>query len=178
MKRVIPFLIILGAVFVLCGTSFLHTEAESFGDFVYTVSGNQATITGYNGAGGEVVIPEKINENVVVSIGNSAFKNQTSITSVSIPQYVATIDSYAFYGCTGLTSITIPKNVISIGDCAFYNCTSVTELHYDVVKELAFGGTRYDDHIEVFGNIGKFSEGVTVYVGGNVTKLPDYIFCP
>ena len=66
--------------------------------------------------------------NSVTSIGNSAFKGCSSLTSVTIPNSVTSIGSSAFYGCTGLTSITIPNNVTSIGGSAFSGCTGLTSV--------------------------------------------------
>ena len=64
----------------------------------------------------------------VTSIGNYAFLNCTSLTSIAIPNSVTSIEADAFYGCTSLTSITIPNSVTSIGDFAFYGCTSLTSI--------------------------------------------------
>ncbi len=88
---------------------------------------------------------------VCESIGNYAFYNCTSLTSVTIPNSVTSIGEYAFYStlltsiiipnsvtsigssafedCTSLTSITIPDSVTSIGDRAFYDCESLKEVH-------------------------------------------------
>ena len=58
----------------------------------------------------------------VTSIGGSAFRGSTSMTSIIIPNSVTSIGDDAFYGCTGLSSITIPNSVISIGVNAFSGC--------------------------------------------------------
>ena len=62
----------------------------------------------------------------VTSIGDSAFFDCTSLTSVTIPDSVTSIGEYAFYNCTSLTSVAIPDSVTSIGDAAFASCTSLT----------------------------------------------------
>ena len=59
-------------------------------------------------------------------IGNSAFRNCSSLTSVTIPEGVTSIGESAFYSCSGLTSITIPESVTSIGDYAFSGCSGLT----------------------------------------------------
>ena len=64
----------------------------------------------------------------VTSIGDSAFFDCTSLTSVTIPDSVTSIGEYAFYNCTSLTRETIPYSVTSIGEYTFYNCTSLTSV--------------------------------------------------
>ena len=64
----------------------------------------------------------------VTSIGNSAFADCTSLSSVTIPDYVTSIGSGAFGGCTSLSSVTIPDSVTSIGSSAFYDCTSLSSV--------------------------------------------------
>ena len=66
--------------------------------------------------------------NSVTSIGWSAFFYCKSLTSVTIPDSVTSVGAYAFLGCTSLTSVTIPNSVTSIGRYAFYYCTSLTSV--------------------------------------------------
>jgi hypothetical protein len=42
-------------------------------NFTYTLSGTEATITGYSGPGGAVVIPSDIDGYTVTAIGSNAF---------------------------------------------------------------------------------------------------------
>ncbi len=69
------------------------------------------------------VIPEG-----VTSIGYAAFRNCSSLTSVTIPEGVTSIKNYAFEGCSGLTSVTIPSSVTSIEGNAFYGCIGLTSV--------------------------------------------------
>ncbi len=62
------------------------------------------------------------------SISDCAFRDCTSLTTVTIPDSVTSIDGSAFSGCTGLTSITIPDSVTSIGFAAFFGCTGLTSV--------------------------------------------------
>lgn len=57
--------------------------------------------------------------NTVTSIGNYAFKDCTSLTSITIPNSVTSIGSSSFEGCSKLSSISIPSSVNSIGANAF-----------------------------------------------------------
>ena len=65
----------------------------------------------------------------VTTIGNSAFYDCDSLTSVNIPDSVTTIGDYAFYGCESLTTVTLGESVASIGDYAFYNCTNLETVY-------------------------------------------------
>ena len=102
------------------------------GDWTYSVSGSQATITGYSGAGGAVEIPAVVNEVSVVKVGDGwppiFGSNNSTVTSVTIPDSVTSIGDYAFYDCVNLTSVTIGNSVTSIGEDAFSFCTSLTSI--------------------------------------------------
>ena len=81
---------------------------------------------------GSVVIPETVTyaskTYAVTSIGDEAFRNCISLTSVTIPDSVTSIGYCAFYGCSSLTSVTIPNSVTSIGGAAFINCSRLTSV--------------------------------------------------
>ncbi|MBQ8336594.1 MAG: leucine-rich repeat protein [Bacteroidaceae bacterium] len=63
----------------------------------------------------------------VTSIGNYAFDDCITLTSIEIPNSVTVIGDDAFR-CSGLTSIEIPNSVTVIGDGAFQNCSSLTSI--------------------------------------------------
>ena len=66
--------------------------------------------------------------NSVTSIGEYAFYDCISLTSVTIPDSVTIIGDFAFFYCTSLTSVTIPDSVTSIGYKAFCSCESLTSV--------------------------------------------------
>ena len=66
--------------------------------------------------------------NSVTGIGEWAFEDCTSLTSVTILNGVTSIGENAFWGCKSLKSVTIPNSVTSIGDGAFYGCESLTSM--------------------------------------------------
>ena len=70
-----------------------------------------------------VTIPDS-----VTSIGGAAFSGCSSLTSVTIGKGVTSISWSAFSDCSSLTSVIIPDSVTSIGDSAFYGCSSLTSV--------------------------------------------------
>lgn len=64
------------------------------------------TITKYTGTESTVILPSTINSWPVTKIGEAAFQDNTTITSVTIPANVTEIGSNAFADCTNLTSVT------------------------------------------------------------------------
>ena len=64
------------------------------------------TITKYTGTESTVILPSTINSWPVTKIGEDAFQDNTTITSVTIPANVTEIGSNAFADCTNLTSVT------------------------------------------------------------------------
>ena len=65
----------------------------------------------------------------VTSIGDSAFTDCTSLTSVDIPNSVTSIGDEAFISCRSLTSVNIPDSVTSIASYAFAHCSSLTNVN-------------------------------------------------
>lgn len=151
------------------GTAITVADSEVTPVEYFTIqntSGNFATITGYTGTDTAVVIPAQIGEYTITSIGSDAFKNNTTLISVSMPDTLETIGSYAFYKCTNLKAVVIPvvetvessafadcKNLKTIelpegtktiGEEAFSGCTSFTSIYLpDSIEEIgqrAFSG--------------------------------------
>lgn len=65
----------------------------------------------------------------VTNIGERAFAECTSLTSVTIPDSVTSIGNFIFAYSKPLTSITIPDSVTSIGNYAFGYCASLKTIN-------------------------------------------------
>lgn len=121
------------------------SEVDANG-FIWTVSGNAVTITGFDGTPtGALVIPATINGYPVRTIGYGAFNACSGLTSVTIPDSVTSIGNYAFNSCSGLTSVTIPDSVTSIGEHAFRSCWNLKTITMGIGLKTsgsgAFDGT-------------------------------------
>ena len=88
----------------------------------FTFNSSTGTITGYSGSEKVVNIPSNIGGVYVKAIGENAFKNNTDIETVIIPEGVNSIEDFAFYKCTGLKYIFIPESVTSVSEDGFYRC--------------------------------------------------------
>ena len=73
--------------------------------------------------------------NDVTRIGDSAFRNCSSLTSVVIPNNVTSIGISAFRDCSSLMEIVVPDSVTSIGVAAFYGCNNLTTVYYKGTAE-------------------------------------------
>ena len=111
------------------GSGENNQQQEVDWNLVYTVEGGEITgLTIYGKTLTELVIPNAINGANITSIGSSAFKDRTSLTSVTIQSNIQSIGELAFYNCVSLTSIIIPNSVYSIGSSAFSGCASLTSI--------------------------------------------------
>ena len=63
-----------------------------------------------------------------LTIGESAFCECQSLTSLSLGEGVTTINETAFQYCTELSLLTIPDSVTNIGESAFQYCYALTNL--------------------------------------------------
>ena len=78
---------------------------------------DKTTLISYRAKEANYVIPDS-----VTSIGEGAFLECNSLTSIIIPDSVTSIGVCAFAQCNSLTSINIPDSVTTIANHAFYNC--------------------------------------------------------
>ena len=141
---------------------------------------------------GEVIIPSTVTYNGttynVTSIGERAFSQCSSLSSITIPNSVTSIGNSAFSQCSSLTSITIPNSVTSIGNSAFSQCSSLTSItipnSVTSIGNYAFSGCSSLTSITIPENvtsIGNFafsdcSSLTSITVPENVTSIGNYAF--
>ena len=87
-------------------------QAEASGELIYTFDSVKSTytVTGYTDSPVDIVIPATYDDGInglhpVEGIGESAFKNCASLTSVVISSGITSIAKEAFYSCKSLNTV-------------------------------------------------------------------------
>lgn len=160
------------------------SESESYvsGNYTYTVTDGEATITAYTGSETDVVIPAQIDGINVVEIGDAAFAQNTAIQSVVISNGIKRLGHGIFDECTSLSSITFSKTLEWMGRWNF-DGTAIEKIRLDQTSELeldayAFAGADKLTQIELYGNTTVMSSSTfsscnaldTVAIGANVSE--------
>ena len=166
-----------GVLLALLATTSLCAQRFHLGSFDYNITSDstvevtyQERYSWHNYYGlTTATIPETVTCNYttysVTSIGDYAFRDCSSLTSVTIPNSVTSIGHSAFYECSSLTSVTIGNSVTSIGEEAFYGCSSLTSVaipnSVTSIRKNAFS---------------RCESLTTVTIGNSVTSIGDYAF--
>ena len=102
--------------------------------FSFSEDGQTVSVTGFDGSRSVVEIPQTYGGAKVTSIAPGAFRGQTMITDVSIPEGVTYIGREAFAGCSALVHVQIPTSVTQVGANLFegtpYDSTLTGDLVY------------------------------------------------
>ena len=116
---------------VLLAAASAETGTDGL-QYSYNNENLTATVSRYTGTATELVIPAEVTHEgetyKVTVIGAEAFRGNSTLTRVTIPEGVTTIEGYAFFVCTSLTKVTIPEGVTHIGNHAFRACKSLTSV--------------------------------------------------
>lgn len=160
------------------------------------------TITKYTGTESTVILPSTISSWPVTKIGEDALKDNTTITSVTIPDSVTEIGSNAFAGCTNLTSVhyagdwsnlTIQSGNPAVQDAAnaplfdfefILNNTAVVVTNYKyngAAADVTIPSRYQGKPVTTIGHAAFFNSAVTsVTIPDSVTSISDeaFINCP
>ena len=143
--------VLLGGVKAAAASTEVTTEQGTF-TIGYGGSGynkyDAPTVIGYKGSDSDVTLPTKVTINDTeqdITILGEAFKSNTAITSVIIPEGYTKINGSALEGC-GLSSITLPGSLTEIGPNAFSGCTRLAAVTFaeNMDGTLAFMNKVFD----------------------------------
>lgn len=101
------------------------------GTLFYIIEDNKVCVTGYEGSGISLVIPENIKGMVVCGIGRKAFLGSRSLQHIMIPGTVEWIGDWAFGGCPQLRRVELPSRPIRLGKGLFANDRRLYEITYE-----------------------------------------------
>ena len=115
------------------------------GDYTYTVTEGQATITDFNTSySGALSITNTLGGCPVTCIGHFALSGCSHLTSVTIVDSVGMIGDLAFYNCVCMTNVMIGSGVTNIGTFAFLFCEGLAHINLPnnvaTVGDGAFAG--------------------------------------
>ncbi len=91
----------------------------------------------------DIVIASHYQGYLVKEIKQSAFKNNTKITSVKMVNAMEKINLYVFQNCTSLMSVTLPETLKSIGQNAFDGCEMLLNVCNDSPIDIKKGDTMH-----------------------------------
>ena len=129
-------------------------NVKSIGNYAFR---NQIHVTSLN-------IDPEVSE---LAIGNYAFNNLDALTTLTLPEGIASIGNYAFYDCDGLETVTVPASVATLGTNVFNGCgalRTVTFAEGSPLTEIPASTFYYCQQLE------------TVTLPAGVTKFGNYAF--
>ncbi|MBO5215787.1 MAG: leucine-rich repeat domain-containing protein [Clostridia bacterium] len=149
-------------------------------DFTRAYTVENGVITGLTDSAKQLPyleIPQVIDGVAIAGIADSAFENNSSITRITIPDFIikvgknmfrgcnflqsvdvkcAQVSENMFYGCGSLKKVYLGKNVTAIGNGAFYGCSNIDDLdlkNVTSIGESAFKGCTSLTSVKLIGKI-------------------------
>ena len=77
----------------------------------------------------------------LTNIGICAFKGNTSLDSILIPNSVQSIDANAFSDCTSLKKVTLGKSINKYGTCILAGCNAIEGIFVSATTPFKFSST-------------------------------------
>ncbi len=111
---------------------------------------------------GEIQIFNEINGVSLTTIGDEAFKNQTGITSITIPTSVTSIGSSAFEGCIGLNKVYYEGTIEDWSNIRFENAYS--------------NPMYYAEEFYILNSNNTYQEVTNITIPNSITAIGDYQF--
>lgn len=110
-------------------------------EFTYTVENDAAAITGWQGGGEVLVIPDTLGGAPVVEIAAGAFA-EAPCKTVIFPDTLRRVQPGAFSG-SAAESVTLFDSLQQISDYAFEDCTSLQTLYINAATAPVYSGSYY-----------------------------------
>lgn len=137
------------------------------------------------GYSGDLAIPAVVKfddrEYEVTGISAEAFKENTSLRSISLPSSITSIGSRAFSGCHSLNGIELPSGLTELPYGCFMNCLSLPAIelpeNMTSVGENCFFGCFNISSVVIGKNIQSFGEGAFSGCVG-IKKITSYAMTP
>lgn len=171
MKEIKKIAVILLTVIILFNVFTVMPIAVSAETNEYSISvldDGTAEISDYFGSEKNLTIPSKIFGYKITGIGSYAFKDCSSLVTVTIPNTVKNIERFAFSNCDSLVSTTIPNSVKGIGEGAFRFCYELKEI--TIPNSVTSIGERAFEYCQAL---------TTVKISASVTSIGEaaFMFC-
>lgn len=176
------------AVAIVDGKSFSsivkaeYKRANNSESDLYDISSN-GLIEAYFGSETDLIIPTKIRGITVKGVSTGAFKDNTTIHSVALPETATRIFNEAFMNCTVLESVTgngiiqVEKNAFAnstIAEFPFNQLTSVGVSAFENCKNLQ--NVNLINATSISSSAFKNASGLVSLDCGNLTTLGAYAF--
>ena len=163
MKKLLS--VLLAAIIAAATLAFTVSAAD---DFEIT----DGVLVKYNGSDPVVVIPDG-----VVSLGDTAFENNSLIEKVYVPDSVVSMGYSAFHNCESLTELHLGSSVSKLGDNVIWESFGLTTLTVDENNPYL---TAVDNVIysKDLSTLVLFPDGYSgeFVIPDHVTKINDYSF--
>ena len=105
-----------------CGKQEKVEAVESL-EYTQSEDGSYYTVSGIGTVKNtEITVPEYYDGKPIKAVGDGAFKYQTQITAINLPDSIEMIGKDAFRGCTKITDFTVPRSLKTVGEDAFHGC--------------------------------------------------------
>lgn len=193
---------VLAIVLVAVGGYFIDTYSSSDGErrsggFVYSSSGNTATIIAYEGDDTTITIPARIagrrvayveegfldgtsvtevifSEDITkIELEEGIFADNTKLTYVSLPDSLTEVPASAFENCTSLTRVKLPSSLQTIGNSAFEGCTNLETSGADGESDFVIPDSVTEVGEDAFMDCGDLTR---VTIGTGLKEIPKNMF--